>query len=327
VIVITGGAGFIGSNLVAALNESGCRDIAVCDLFGTNGKWQNLRKRFLSDLVAPAALFEWLGRRTDIETIVHLGAITSTYANDGDDVVERNFRFSVRLLDWCTARQVPLIYASSAATYGDGERGFDDSGSFEHLRRLRPLNLYGWSKHLFDQLVADRIERGHRLPPQCVGLKFFNVFGPNEYHKGEMMSVPAKLFAPIRRGEEVQLFRSYRADYADGEQLRDFVYVADVVDAMLWLMRRGTGRGLFNLGTGKARSFVDLVAAMFSSLGLECRIRFIDMPEELRPSYQYYTQADLTRLRREGYDRPFSELEVAVADFVLRYLDTADAYR
>jgi ADP-L-glycero-D-manno-heptose 6-epimerase len=326
-IVVTGGAGFIGSNIVAALNEAGRIDVAVCDTLGTEGKWQNLRKRALQDIVPPGELMSWLGERNDIEAIIHMGANSSTLAFDGDEIMESNFRFSLRLLDWCTLHRVKFIYASSAATYGGGERGFDDDLSLSHLQTLRPLNLYGWSKHLFDQVVATRLEGGKALPPLCVGLKFFNVFGPNEYHKGPMMSLVSKYFGAIRRGETIDLFRSYRLDYADGEQLRDFVYVTDITDVILWLMDKEADVGLLNLGSGKARSFIDLVGSIFDSLRLERRIRFVEMPEAMRPRYQYFTEADQTRLRAAGYNKPGTELEAAVGHFVSTHLDTEDQYR
>jgi len=326
-IVVTGGAGFIGSNIVAALNEVGRWDVAVCDTLGTEGKWQNLRKRTVQEVVPPAELMTWLDTRSDIEAIVHMGAEASTLAFDGDDVIERNFRFSLRLLDWCTARGVKFIYASSAATYGDGERGFDDDLALSHLQQLRPLNLYGWSKHLFDQVVATRREARQALPPLCVGLKFFNVFGPNEYHKGSMMSLVSKYFGAIRRGETIDLFRSYKPDYADGEQLRDFVYVTDITDVILWLLDQTTGTRLLNLGSGHARSFLDLVGSIFDALGLERKVRFVDMPEAMRPRYQYFTQADSTRLRAAGYNKPGTALEAAVSHFVATHLDTEDPYR
>jgi ADP-L-glycero-D-manno-heptose 6-epimerase len=326
-IVVTGGAGFIGSNIVAALNDAGRIDVAVCDTLGTEGKWQNLRKRVLQDVVPPGELMRWLGERNDIEAIIHMGANSSTLAFDGDEIMESNFRFSLRLLDWCTLHRIKFIYASSAATYGGGERGFDDDLSLSHLQTLRPLNLYGWSKHLFDQVVASRLEGGKALPPLCVGLKFFNVFGPNEYHKGPMMSLVSKYFGAIKRGETIDLFRSYRPDYADGEQLRDFVYVTDITDVILWLMDGPSDVGLLNLGSGKARSFLDLVGSIFDSLGLERRIRFVEMPEAMRPRYQYFTEADQTRLRAAGYNKPGTELEAAVGHFVSTHLDTEDQYR
>src|SRR5579862_3979730 len=205
-LLVTGGAGFIGSNIVAALNDAGRADVVVCDLLGDAGKWRNLAKRQLADIVPPAELMSWLdGRRC--EAVIHMGAISETTATDGDLVIETNFRFSTRLLDWCTVHSVPFIYASSAATYGNGEQGFDDDPAA--LRRLQPMNLYGWSKHLFDLAVMNRGSRGEKMPPQWAGLKFFNVFGPNEYHKGAMMSVLARRFDDIKAGRAVQLFKSH----------------------------------------------------------------------------------------------------------------------
>ena len=214
-LLVTGGAGFIGSNLVAALNAAGRSDVAVCDFLGHEGKWRNLAKRQLADIVPPAELMTWLQGRS-LDAVFHLGAISETTATDGDLVIETNFRLSSRLLDWCTANPTPFIYASSAATYGDGEQGFHDDPSLPALRQLRPMNLYGWSKYLFDLVVAERAARGERLPPQWAGLKFFNVFGPNEYHKGAMASVLARRFDDIRAGRAVQLFKSHRDGIADG---------------------------------------------------------------------------------------------------------------
>src|SRR4051812_39224413 len=220
-LLVTGGAGFIGSNVVAALNDAGRADVAICDVLGHDRKWRNLAKRQLADVVAPAELLSWLnGRR--LEAIIHLGAISETTATDADLVIETNFRLSLRLLDWCAATRTPFIYASSAATYGAGAEGFSDDTA--GLARLRPLNLYGWSKHLFDLAVIERARNGGKLPPQWAGLKFFNVFGPNEYHKGEMMSLIAKRFDDAKSGKPVRLFKSHRADVADGEQKRDFIY-------------------------------------------------------------------------------------------------------
>ena len=326
-IVVTGGAGFIGSNIVAALNDAGRRDVVVCDLLRTETKWLNLRKRIVQDIIPPGEFIGWLEKQHDIQAIVHMGANSSTLATDGDDVISRNFRFSLQLLDWCTARAVKLIYASSAATYGDGAMGFDDSMTLAHLQKLQPLNLYGWSKHLFDQVVATRMEEQRALPPLCTGLKFFNVFGPNEYHKGPMMSLVSKYFAAIKRGETIDLFRSYRPEYKDGEQQRDFVYVTDITDVILWLVDYQEGVGLFNIGSGRARSFNDLVGTIFDSLELTRKIRFIEMPEAMRPRYQYFTQSDPTRLRASGYDKPGMELETAVQHFVGNYLNKEDIYR
>src|SRR5215813_2515000 len=273
-LLVTGGAGFIGSNVVAALNDAGRADVVVSDLLGHDGKWRNLAKRQLADFVPPSELMAWLdGRKLD--AVIHLGAISETTATDGDQVIETNFRLSMRLLDWCTARATPFIYASSAATYGDGAGGFADDPSLSALKTLRPMNLYGWSKHLFDMAVAARIERGDALPPQCAGLKFFNVFGPNEYHKGEMMSLIAKRFDEAKAGKPVRLFKSHRQGIADGEQRRDFIYVDDAVAVVRWLLDTPSVSGLFNVGTGAARSFRDLIAAMFSALGRAPDIEFV----------------------------------------------------
>jgi ADP-L-glycero-D-manno-heptose 6-epimerase len=325
-LLVTGGAGFIGSNIVAALNDAGRADVVVCDVLGSDGKWRNLAKRQLADVVPPAELSDWLkGRRLD--AVIHLGAISETTATDGDLVIESNFRLSMRLLDWCTASSTPFIYASSAATYGDGAQGFADDPSLAALKTLRPMNLYGWSKHLFDMAVAARIERGDKLPPQWAGLKFFNVFGPNEYHKGTMMSVLARRFDDIKSGRVVQLFKSHRDGIADGDQRRDFIYVDDVVRVVMWLLATPSVSGLFNVGTGKARSFKDLMLSAYAALGTGANIQYIDMPEQIRDSYQYFTASEVDRLHGAGYNGGFTPLEDAVGLYVKGYLDRADRYR
>src|SRR6202048_1669378 len=324
--MVTGGAGFIGSNVVAALNDAGRADIAVCDGLGHEGKWRNLAKRQLADIVPPAELPDWLrGRRLD--AIVHLGAISETTATDGDLVIETNFRLSMRLLDWCTANAVPLVYASSAATYGDGAQGFRDDQTLDALKSLRPMNLYGWSKHLFDMAVAERAAKGEKLPPQWCGLKFFNVFGPNEYHKGTMMSVLARRFDDIRAGRPVQLFKSHRDGIADGDQRRDFIYVNDVVRVMMWLLSTPSVAGIFNVGTGKARSFKALMLSAYAALGTTPNIQYVDMPEAIRGSYQYFTQSEVDRLQHAGYNGGFTALEHAVETYVKGFLDCTDRFR
>jgi ADP-L-glycero-D-manno-heptose 6-epimerase len=325
-LLVTGGAGFIGSNIVAALNDTGRADVAVCDFLGHDGKWRNLAKRQLADIVPPAELMAWLdGRRLD--AIVHMGAISETTATDGDLVIETNFRLSMRLLDWCTANAVPFIYASSAATYGDGEQGFVDDTSLAALKKLRPMNLYGWSKHLFDLAVMERVAKGGKMPPQWAGLKFFNVFGPNEYHKGTMMSVLARRFDDIRAGRVVQLFKSHRDGIADGDQRRDFICVDDIVRVIQWLLASRSVNGIFNVGTGHARSFRDLILAAYAALGATPNIDYIDMPEQIRGSYQYFTQADVGNLQRAGYNGGFTALEDAVGGYVKDFLDRPDRYR
>jgi ADP-L-glycero-D-manno-heptose 6-epimerase len=325
-LLVTGGAGFIGSNVVAALNEAGRTDIVVNDVLGTDQKWRNLAKRQVADMVAPADLFPWLeGRKLD--GVIHMGAISDTTATDADLVMENNFRTSMRLLDWCTIARVPFIYASSAATYGDGAEGFSDEWAPESLQKLKPMNLYGWSKQLFDQAVVERFVRKEELPPQWAGLKFFNVFGPNEYHKGEMMSLVAKRFDDARSGRTVRLFKSHRPGIGDGEQRRDFIYVDDAVAVVRWLMETPQVSGIFNVGTGKARSFRDLISALFRALGLEPRIEYIDMPENIRGQYQYFTQAKVENLLRAGYNAGFASLEDGVGSYVTQFLNTPDRYR
>jgi ADP-L-glycero-D-manno-heptose 6-epimerase len=325
-LLVTGGAGFIGSNVVAALNDAGCADVVVCDTLGADGKWRNLAKRQLADIVPPAELSTWLkGRKLD--AVIHLGAISETTATDGDLVIESNFRCSLRLLDWCAEASTPFIYASSAATYGDGAQGFGDDPSLAALKRLRPMNLYGWSKHLFDMAVASRAERSERMPPQWAGLKFFNVFGPNEYHKGAMMSVLARRFDDIRSGRAVHLFKSHRDGVAHGDQRRDFIYVDDVVRVVSWLLATPKVCGLFNVGTGTARSFKDLMLSAYGALGAKPNIEYIDMPEKIRDSYQYFTEAKVDRLRSAGYNGGFTRLEDAVGLYVKTYLDAPDRFR
>jgi ADP-L-glycero-D-manno-heptose 6-epimerase len=317
-IVVTGATGFIGSNLVHALNRAGRHDIVVVDSFGDGDKWKNLAATVFERVVAPADLIDWLRPRHDVDAVIHMGAISATTATDGDEVMHTNFALSVDLLDYCTERQIPFVYASSAAVYGAGEQGFVDTIDVDAIAALRPLNLYGWSKRQFDLVVANRMRRADPLPPACIGLRFFNVFGPNEYHKGEMMSIVAKIAAPIARGERITLFKSHRDGIADGDQRRDFVYVTDAVDATLALLdRRATG--IFNIGTGHARSFRELAEAVFHSLNKPVAIDYIDMPESIRANYQYFTEASLDHLRRH-YDGPFSSLEDSVNDYVTSYL-------
>lgn len=325
-LLVTGGAGFIGSNVVASLNEAGRSDVVVNDLLGDGDKWRNLQKRQLADVVPPADLFAWIEGRK-LEAVIHLGANSDTTATDADEIIAANFKLSLALLDWCTQTRTPFIYASSAATYGDGAAGFSDDWSVPALKKLQPLNLYGWSKHLFDQVVAARAAKGEPLPPQWAGLKFFNVFGPNEYHKGRMMSVLATVVDDARSGEAVRLFKSHREGIADGEQKRDFIYVDDVTAVVRWLLENPGISGILNVGSGKARSFRDLVVALFAALGRDPHIEYVEMPETLRGRYQYLTEATVENLRKAGYNGGFTPLEQAVEHYVTGFLTKPDRYR
>lgn len=325
-ILITGGTGFIGSYLAAALDKRGER-VAVCDWLGTGDKWRNIAKRDLEHVIAPEKLFDFLNDYAgDIEIIYHMGAISATTETDGDAIAENNFRLSRALWLWCKNNGIRLVYASSAATYGDGKAGFKDEESIEGLAQYQPLNAYGWSKHLFDRWIAQQKGRGDRGPAQCVGLKFFNVYGPNEYHKGGMRSVVHQIFPFAQRGEAFPLFKSHHPDYEDGGQLRDFVWIGDCVNVMLWLLDHPKVNGLFNMGTGQARSFADLARAVYVACGAEPKIAFRDMPEELRGKYQYFTQADMNKLRAAGYTAPFTSLEEGVRQYVQDFLMKPDPY-
>jgi ADP-L-glycero-D-manno-heptose 6-epimerase len=327
-IVITGGAGFLGSNLAAALDERGASELVICDRLGDGDKWRNLAKRELAHLIPPEALLPFLADHARaIEAVFHLGAVSSTTERDADLIIASNFTLSLDLWEWCVATGTRLVYASSAATYGDGGAGFADEGSPEALAKLRPINAYGWSKHLFDRKVARLVARRSPTPPQWAGLKFFNVYGPNEYHKGAMKSVAAQIFPRAQAGEPCRLFRSHREGVADGDQKRDFVYVRDAVAIMLWLFDHPEVSGLYNVGTGKARSFRELAEALYRALGRAPALDYIDMPLELRDRYQYFTEAKMERLAAAGYDRPATLLEDGIADYVRSYLAAADPYR
>jgi ADP-L-glycero-D-manno-heptose 6-epimerase len=324
-ILITGGAGFIGSNLQAALYADGVR-VAIADWLGQADKWRNLRAHPPLQLIAPDALPAFLETAPGLDAIVHLGAISETTAKDGDVTWRSNVTLSQALWRWCAAQGVRFIYASSAATYGDGSAGFDDEFSASALRRLRPLNLYGWSKHAFDLWVADQVESGAPAPPAWAGVKFFNVYGPNEYHKGNMISVVKVKQEEVAAGGPARLFRSTQPGLADGAQARDFIWIGDVVAALRFMLAAPALRGLFNLGTGQARSYADLARAVCAANGVEERIDYIEMPEHLRGQYQSFTQAPVARLRAAGFSQNFTGLEDGVRMYIQDYLRKADPY-
>jgi ADP-L-glycero-D-manno-heptose 6-epimerase len=316
-ILVTGGAGLIGSALIHALNQRGQEDILVTDVLSTDAKWKNLSPLRFDDYLQADALLNLLGENPDaldsIQTIFHLGACSATTEMDAGYLMENNYGYTKRLAQWALSRGIRFVTASSAATYGDGMRGMDDGP--DHLETLRPLNAYGYSKHLFD-LHAKR----HGWFDQIVGIKYFNVYGPNEGHKGEMRSLVAKAYEQILETGSVRLFKSHRHDYRDGEQVRDFVYVKDAVAMTIHLAETPAAHGLFNVGTGSPRTWIDLATALFAALDRKPKIEFIDMPEHIRHQYQYHTCADVSRLRGTGWNTPATSLEEAIGDYVKNYL-------
>jgi ADP-L-glycero-D-manno-heptose 6-epimerase len=314
-IVVTGAAGFIGSCLVGYLNEKGFNNLVVVDEFETPEKTINLADKKFSHKIERDRFFSWLAENNPpVKFIFHLGARTDTTEFDYEVHRKLNLEYSQNTWRYCVQQKVPLVYASSAATYGAGELGYNDD--HEIINDLKPLNPYGESKNEFDKWVL--VQKDH--PPFWAGLKFFNVYGPYEYHKGRMASVIWHSYNQIKNSGEVKLFRSHRSDFKDGEQLRDFVYVKDVLKVCFWLMQSQPPSAIYNLGTGKARSFADLVKATFSALRLQPNIRFIDMPEDIREKYQYFTEANMRKLRNAGYSKPFYSLEEGVKDYVQNYL-------
>jgi ADP-L-glycero-D-manno-heptose 6-epimerase len=326
-IVVTGGAGFIGSNLLAGLERAGYPELIVCDRFGDDERWRNVAKREIADIITPEELMPFLeGHRNRLQAIVHMGAISATTERDVDAIIANNVRLTLDLFHWTKHTDVRLIYASSAATYGDGSQGFSDDDSVQALNALRPLNAYGWSKAMVDRRLARIVRDGGKVPRQWVGLKFFNVYGPNEYHKGDMRSVVAKIYPGAAAGETATLFESHHPDFEHGGQSRDFVYVKDCVEVVLWLLEHPEVSGVYNLGTGQARSFRDLASAVYRALGREPQIEYVPTPEEIRAKYQYFTQADMSRLRAAGYEAEFTSLEDGITDYVQNYLHGEDAY-
>ena len=324
--LVTGGAGFIGSNLVAALCDRGA-EVMVVDRLRQGEKWRNLAKHPIAGILPPEELNAFWATRPPITAMLHLGAISATTATDADLVASTNLTLPLRLWSGCAERSIPFIYASSAATYGDGALGFEDDSAPTAMARLRPLNLYGWSKLAFDRRVADLLRRGAPSPPQWAGLRFFNVYGPNEAHKGRMASVLFHKYQQVIRGEPATLFRSDRDGIADGEQQRDFVHVDDCVAVMLWLLDNPGVSGLFNLGSGRARTFRDLVGSMFAAMGRPADIHYVDMPADLRGKYQYFTEAPLDRLRAAGFNAQMTPLEDGVRRTVQDFLMQEDPFR
>ncbi|HTV08969.1 MAG TPA: ADP-glyceromanno-heptose 6-epimerase [Candidatus Aquilonibacter sp.] len=336
-IIVTGAAGFIGRNVVAELNARGEDELILVDELGVSKpgeaeKWKNLVGLKYEDLVSPEDFLGLLEQHAyaDARAVIHLGACSATTEKDNDYLLRNNYQYTRVLCNWAQEQGARFVYASSAATYGDGSMGYDDSDAVTPT--LKPLNMYGYSKHMFDlwalkRGLFDGGEGGNGGSPRIVGLKYFNVYGPHEDHKGEMRSVVVKSFEQIRATGEVKLFKSYRPEYKDGEQMRDFIYVKDAVDVTLHFAMQDAGApgGLFNCGTGKARTWLDLTRAVFAAMGKEPKIEFIEMPKELQGKYQYFTEAKTEKLRAAGYERPFTSLEDGVRDYVEGYLVRRDA--
>ena len=321
-ILVTGAAGFIGSNIVASLNKKGYKNIILCDWVDENIKKKNIEKLIYQKLVPPEKIIEYLNKTKNIELIIHMGANSSTTETNFRLIYNINTRFSKNLWKWCTNNQVRLIYASSAATYGNGAKGFNDSDT----QIYKPLNIYGLSKYLFDRYVIKQAKKGI-CPPQWVGLKFFNVYGPNEYHKGNMQSVVKHAFDQYNKFGKVKLFKSHNNKYMDGQQTRDFIYVDDCVSLINWLVKNRNISGIYNCGTSIERTFEELVKAMFNAINISPKIEYIAMPKNLRKQYQYYTKANMEKIRKKGYNIKFSSLEEGVNKYIKNYLLTEDKYK
>jgi ADP-L-glycero-D-manno-heptose 6-epimerase len=321
-IIVTGGAGFIGSAFVWKLNKEGFDDIVIVDQLGVDDKWKNLVNRRFVDYIHKDDFLQMINADKvsfKISAIVHMGACSSTTERDADYLWNNNYLYTKTLTEWSIKRGIRFIYASSAATYGDGTQGFSDDHS--KISQLRPINMYGYSKQVFDLWMLRM-----KLENKIAGIKFFNVFGPNEYHKGDMTSVIFKAFHQIRETGKVKLFKSYKKEYKDGGQLRDFVYVKDCVNMMWWLFNNPAANGIFNLGTGKARTWNDLIKAVFATMKKKTNIEYIAMPEALRNQYQYFTEAQMSKLKKTGCPVMFSSLEDSVRDYVENYLQKTDPY-
>ena len=321
-IVVTGGAGFIGSAFVWRLNQEGINDIVIVDSLGTDDKWKNIvnlrfadyihKDNFLSLICDDQVPF-------DVSAIVHMGACSSTTERDADYLWNNNYLYTKTLAEWSLQRGIRFIYASSAATYGDGTQGFSDDHS--KINELKPINMYGYSKQVFDLWALK-----NHVENKIAGIKFFNVFGPNEYHKADMTSVIFKAFHQIKETGFVKLFKSYLPKYPDGGQMRDFVYIKDCIDVMWWFFNNPPANGIFNLGTGKARTWNDLIKAVFTAMGIKTNIEYIEMPESLRNQYQYFTEAKMDKLKATGYPLAFSSLEDSVKDYICNYLQKPDPH-
>ena len=321
-ILVTGAAGFIGSNIVSSLNKRGFHNIIICDWLDHISKRNNLNKLIYDNIISPENIFKYLNKNDNIELVIHMGANSSTTETNFRLIYNFNTRFSRNLWKWCTQNKVRFIYASSAATYGDGSKGFDDSEN----KIYKPLNIYGLSKYLFDRYAIKQAKK-YLCPPQWVGLKFFNVYGPNEYHKGSMQSVVKHSLDQYNKTGIVKLFKSYNDKFKNGQQTRDFIYVDDCVSLINWFLENKNISGIFNCGTGIERSFEDLVTSMFKAINVPPKIKYIEMPENIKHQYQYYTRANMKKVIDKGYKIKALTLEEGVYDYVTNYLLSNDKYK
>ena len=321
-ILVTGAAGFIGSNIVSSLNKRGHHNIIICDWLDHVSKKNNLNKLIYDKIISPENIFKYLTKNDNIELVIHMGANSSTTETNFRLIYNFNTRFSRNLWKWCTQNKVRFIYASSAATYGDGSKGFDDSEN----KIYEPLNIYGLSKYLFDRYAIKQAKK-YLCPPQWVGLKFFNVYGPNEYHKGSMQSVVKHSLDQYNKTGIVKLFKSYNDKFKNGQQTRDFIYVDDCISLINWFLENKNISGIFNCGTGIERSFEDLVTSMFKAINVPPKIKYIEMPENIKNQYQYYTRANMDKVINKGYKIKSLTLEEGVHDYVKNYLLSNDKYK
>lgn len=326
-IIVTGATGFIGSNLLVELEKRGYESIVAVDWFGKEGKWKNVAKRSFVYYLQPEKLSDYIESNHDsIDSIIHLGAVSSTTVNDGDMVIISNYHLTINLYELCYRLNIAFIYASSAATYGKGEFGFIDDSSFEYLSRLRPMNLYGWSKNQTDLYIARNggFDNG---TTQVVGLRFFNVYGPNEYHKGSQKSIVEPFMTQLLNDGVIRLFKSNVSDIKDGEQSRDFIYVEDCIDVIIWFLDHKSVSGIFNVGTGNTTTYNEIAEYISEAVEVPCRIKYIDMPENLRNQYQNYTCADMNKLRNAGYSKEMTSPKDGIRDYIQNFLTKQDKYK
>ena len=326
--VITGGAGFLGSNLAAGIEERGMGEITVVDRFQTDSRWRNISKRSLREIVFPEKLFDYLNCFSEeVDAVIHINYTGFVDEKNVDALIDERVHLTFRLWNWCAEHQKPFIYDSTAGVYGNGSLGFKDDDSAEALAKLNPMSAEAWTKLFLDRKLVDTINRGDAAPPQWIGLRCFNLYGPNEYHNTRHQSIIPRVYTAAKNGKLFPLFKSDNPKYKDGDQMRDFMWIKDTVDVILWLMEHKNVSGLFNIGTGQARTYADVVKAVYLALGEEPEMDFMDLPADVKGQYQYFTQADIQKLRTAGYTKPFTTLEDGVKQYVLDYLEQSDPYR